>query len=86
MKALQTLILIPLGLAALTPLRAATDAAPSAQDNTALDPQVVAFYARQCASYADAAALAGEARDAYLADCQHNAPQIWPVGPDDKDD
>ncbi|MCB1734661.1 MAG: hypothetical protein H6981_05115 [Gammaproteobacteria bacterium] len=43
-------------------------------------PEVIAFYDAQCASYADLQALTGEARRAYLSNCNAQAKDVWPVG------
>ena len=44
------------------------------------DDRVAAFYAGQCASFADQRGLTGSDRQDYIANCQANGPAIWPVG------
>ena len=78
MKAVQAFFLIPLVIGQVAV--AADQAQPSLIGQSDQEPQVVAFYDQQCNQYADAAGLTGEKRDAYVAQCKADAPQVWPVG------
>jgi hypothetical protein len=44
------------------------------------DPLVLAFYAAQCTRWADRNALAGAARETWLARCRADAAKVYPVG------
>ncbi|KPK56302.1 MAG: hypothetical protein AMS22_01725 [Thiotrichales bacterium SG8_50] len=49
------------------------------------DPRVVAFYEGRCTNFADEQGLSGTERENFIAQCRHNAPEVWPVGLDHKD-
>ena len=57
--------------------------APDADENS---PQVVAFYQGRCNQWADENALQGAQRDAFVANCLTDIPQVWTVGMDNSDD
>jgi len=44
------------------------------------DARLVAFYDAQCAAWADDNKLGGSARDAYIAKCAKEMPELYPVG------
>jgi hypothetical protein len=75
-------IALTVGLACAAAVAVAADPAPTWPAGTTdkKDPKVLAFYDRQCTSWADSNGLAGDARDAYLAKCRANAPKVYPVG------
>lgn len=78
MNAFKALMLVPLAAAQIA--LAADPAEPSLNGADSGEPQVVAFYDRQCNRMADQNGLQGEARDAFLQDCLENAADTWPVG------
>ena len=62
-------------------------AAPQWPQNAAneQDPRVVAFYEGRCSNYADQQGLTGTERENFITQCRTSAPEVWPVGLDQKD-
>ncbi len=44
------------------------------------DPRVLAVYKAQCTQWAEENQLIGDAKTAYIANCQKDMPDMWPVG------
>lgn len=49
------------------------------------DPNVIAYYKATCEQWAGEENLSGANRDEFIKGCVADAPQIWPVGIDEKD-